>query len=292
MLPIEKRKFGDLVEALDDSDEPWEVSADPCWRDEERLRVVCLRLNKEVGCWVDVSLLRPVEWLAEQEMRGGLMRLELPEMGADGWAEVLAVAPSPRLRQGRGRLVTGTFRHNWGIVYDLLVAGECKPIRVTGSHPFWSVDRGDWIAVAELRMGERLLARNGSTPVVKALALREAVEPVYNIEVEGHHCYRVGQQGLLVHNNSVDEPCASCDPATVLEQVTAATAHNIADSKSAPNCGSGTDYMIYLIQDGERSTKTKVLKVGETTPSTWAGRFRPYRVGAPWMGAKRDVKYK
>jgi hypothetical protein len=29
------------------------------------------------------------------------------------------------------------------------------------------------------------------------------VEPVYNLEVEGDHCYRVGQQGLLVHNASV-----------------------------------------------------------------------------------------
>ncbi len=26
--------------------------------------------------------------------------------------------------------------------------------------------------------------------------------PVYNIEVEGDHCYRVGEQGILVHNAS------------------------------------------------------------------------------------------
>ena len=31
------------------------------------------------------------------------------------------------------------------------------------------------------------------------------VEPVYNIEVEGDHCYRVGEQGLLVHNASAKE---------------------------------------------------------------------------------------
>lgn len=30
-------------------------------------------------------------------------------------------------------------------------------------------------------------------------------EPVYNIEVEGDHCYRVGDQGILVHNQST--PC-------------------------------------------------------------------------------------
>jgi hypothetical protein len=31
---------------------------------------------------------------------------------------------------------------------------------------------------------------------------------VYNIEVEGEHCYRVGQQGLLVHNASAQSDCA------------------------------------------------------------------------------------
>jgi hypothetical protein len=32
--------------------------------------------------------------------------------------------------------------------------------------------------------------------------LRAEPEPVYNIEVDGDHCYRVGRQGLLVHNAS------------------------------------------------------------------------------------------
>jgi hypothetical protein len=49
-----------------------------------------------------------------------------------------------------------------------------------------------------------LLAEDGSTPRVQRLSLRAGSEPVYNIEVDGEHCYRVGQQGLLVHNASVD----------------------------------------------------------------------------------------
>ena len=28
-------------------------------------------------------------------------------------------------------------------------------------------------------------------------------EPVYNIEVEGDHCYRIGALGMLVHNSSI-----------------------------------------------------------------------------------------
>ena len=41
-------------------------------------------------------------------------------------------------------------------------------------------------------------------------ALRWVAEPVHNIEVEGDHCYRVGEQGLLVHNASV--PLFNTDP--------------------------------------------------------------------------------
>jgi hypothetical protein len=39
-----------------------------------------------------------------------------------------------------------------------------------------------------------------STPRVLSVALRAEPEPVYNIEVEGDHCYPVGEQGLLVYN--------------------------------------------------------------------------------------------
>ncbi len=39
-------------------------------------------------------------------------------------------------------------------------------------------------------------------PVVESLTLREQLEAVYTFEVEGDHCYRVGEQGLMVHNAS------------------------------------------------------------------------------------------
>jgi hypothetical protein len=50
---------------------------------------------------------------------------------------------------------------------------------------------------------------------VLALALWERTEPVYNIEVEGDHCSRVGSQGLLVHNMSPGNPNpVRCIPGT------------------------------------------------------------------------------
>ncbi len=34
--------------------------------------------------------------------------------------------------------------------------------------------------------------------------MSDRVEPVYNLEVEGDHCYRVGESGVLVHNTSAN----------------------------------------------------------------------------------------
>ncbi len=52
-----------------------------------------------------------------------------------------------------------------------------------------------------------------------------SVEPVFNLEVEGDHCYRVGEQGLLVHNNSVptagqpaQQPCGCEEVVASLRQ--------------------------------------------------------------------------
>jgi hypothetical protein len=174
------------------------VEGGACWR-------VGLMLEHDDGNGVDVVLLCGEKWLAEHGVRlGARVFLDMPEMGACGQAEVrLLELFAERIWAEPGR-VTGTFRHRWGTVYELRIEGESKPIVVTRGHPFRSADRRAWVPVLGLRMGERLLARDGSTPRVESLALRAEPEPVYNIEVEGDHCYRVGQQGLLVHNASTD----------------------------------------------------------------------------------------
>jgi hypothetical protein len=138
---------------------------------------------------------------------GGDVRLELPEQGVNGWGRVEALEDRPEIATGPGRVVTGWFRHELGVVGDLGIEGEAEPLGVTAGHPFWSSDRHGWVPVGELREGERLRAADGSTPEVESFTPRPEPEPVYNIEVEGDHCYRVGQQGLLVHNAS--SPCGS-----------------------------------------------------------------------------------
>jgi len=103
----------------------------------------------------------------------------------------------------------GTFRHSRGIVYNRDAESEPGPIRVTGTHPFRSADRQDWVAAEDLREGERLQGLGGKTPKVESSTPRAEPQPVFNMEVVADHCYRVGQQGLLVYNASPGQPGAS-----------------------------------------------------------------------------------
>ena len=138
-------------------------------------------------------------------------------MGVVGDADVLAVEPCPEIESGPGRVVTGTFRHAGGQAYDLKLEGEPAPLGVTSTHPFWSVDRQDWIPAEELREGETLQTLTGPTRV-QSFKKRPGLETVYNLEIEGDHCYRVGQTGVLVHNASM-LPSRGIPPRGLIRQV-------------------------------------------------------------------------
>ncbi len=54
---------------------------------------------------------------------------------------------------------------------------------------------------------------NGHTVIVLRLEER-GEEPVFNLEVDADHCYRVGEQGILVHNASfITKDCDPCEDA-------------------------------------------------------------------------------
>ena len=170
--------------------------------------IVWLALSLALASPQSNVLLRSLDWIADYGAHaGGSVFLDMPEMGVEGQAEVLAIEPCAPLEEGEGRLVTGTFKHTSGEVYDLKLESESKPIGVTATHPFWSVDREAWVSAIDLEIGETLKTLVGTT-VVESRSKREEPETVYNIEVEGDHCYRVGESGVLVHNNSADEPCS------------------------------------------------------------------------------------
>ncbi|VTS04844.1 hypothetical protein [Tuwongella immobilis] len=130
-----------------------------------------------------------------------------------------AIEPCPEIATGRGRLVVSRFRHSQGEVYDLRLVGSDGIFGVTVHHPIWSATRGAWVSAAELEPGERLsgipqtadrgIGEGAGVVVEVASLLPRGQEPVYNIEVDGDHCYRVGECGVLVHNASVS--CSPCD---------------------------------------------------------------------------------
>jgi hypothetical protein len=202
-VPIEQVAVGQRVLTLEPADDqPQPVSAEavidpPAWRQ------VTLLLDRGSGDWIDLKLLRPLTWLDARSARlGAALWINLPEIGLEGRTWVQAIDSCPALEQGPGRLVTGTFRHTFGLVHDLQVEGEPKPVVMTGSHPFWSLHRRAWAAASELRPGEPLKGQRGPARVSwLGLVPREA--SVYNLEVDADHCYRIGLQGLLVHNSSI-----------------------------------------------------------------------------------------
>lgn len=169
--------------------------------DPETWRLVRLELTKPDGSLLRVGLLRPEQWLLEQDARiGGRVFLDLNELGAVGWAEVVGVGPCPAVVGDQaGGVVTGTFEHLSGEVLDLQLSGV-EPIGVTASHPFWSSDRHEFVPAGQLRVGERVVGLSG-LHAVESIRPRDGPTPVYNLEVNGEHVYRVASVGVLVHNN-------------------------------------------------------------------------------------------
>jgi hypothetical protein len=155
---------------------------------------------------VDITLMESVEWLCQHgAVEGGKLFLDLPEFRFRGEARVVRIRPCLPLTEGEGRPVTGWFKQAQGNRCQVRLGGHEETIGITWSHPIWSLDRMAWVPAGELRKGERVQGKGGPL-IVESFTKREKEEPVYNIEVDGDHCYRVGECGLLVHNASAGDP--------------------------------------------------------------------------------------
>ncbi len=77
-----------------------------------------------------------------------------------------------------------------------------ETIRCTPFHRFWSVGKG-WVMARALESGDRV-RRVGGTAVVESVA-EGAEQLVYNLDVAGPRNFFVGDQGLLVHDNSLPD---------------------------------------------------------------------------------------
>jgi len=138
--------------------------------------------------------------------------MDLPELGLSDEALLLSVGPAPQItgKRDKARVVTATFHHSSGDVIDLVVdgsKGDRETFGTTSNHPFWSVDRQEYVQAGSLKSGERVLTFSGDTKRVVSKLPRPGPEPVYNLEVHAEHVYFVGQDGVLVHNAyDIDAP--------------------------------------------------------------------------------------
>jgi hypothetical protein len=203
--PIESIEVGQRVLGKNPSSEG--VASDLDEPEESTWRRLKLRMTKPDGRRAEIVLLRSAEWVERQEARaGGTIFLGLLEIGAVGSAEVLEVGPCPPIARGQGSVVTATFRHEPADnLVEVRLKGEEQPIGCTNNHPFWSEDRGKFVAAGQLRPGERLRARLGGPAVVASVTARQRDQWVYNLEVYGQHVYEVTRRGVLVHNTCPDE---------------------------------------------------------------------------------------
>lgn len=197
---IENIRIGDRVAGINPeySTEYRKNAKDP---DQASWYLLKMQMVKSDGKSLYVELLRPQVWIEEEKSKvNGKIFLTLSELGAFGLADILAIEPSPPIHPGNGNVVTGRFIHEQADIIDLYIEGVIAPIGCTPNHPFWSVERNQFIEAEQLQPNERLKISNGDTVRFLRSIPRKEQETVYNIEVHNEHVYEITSSGILVHN--------------------------------------------------------------------------------------------
>ena len=78
-----------------------------------------------------------------------------------------------------------------------------ESIVATGIHRFWKAGSG-WIMARELKPGDSLRTLGGVSTV--SSVEDEPIQPVFNLEIANGQSFFVGNQGALVHDNSLVVP--------------------------------------------------------------------------------------
>jgi RHS repeat-associated protein len=96
------------------------------------------------------------------------------------------------------KTVTGLFNKHTDTVMTITVADGAQ-VTVTQEHPFYVTGEG-WVMSGDLRMGDDLAQRDGSTTQITDITTQPTDTTVYNFTVAGNHNYYVTNAQLLVHN--------------------------------------------------------------------------------------------
>lgn len=170
--------------------------------DQETWRQVDVRLRRMDGAVVEMQLLRPDEWVENLNLSvGSEFKLILSEFEVDGNAVVTSIGPCCEIDEGEGNVVTGRFvTRQVSNLVEVTLENETT-FTGTTTHPVWIPEKQDWVELGDLQEGQRLATLTDSVTVTK-VRRPTRVSDVFNIEVHGHHVYRITDDGVLVHNNS------------------------------------------------------------------------------------------
>jgi hypothetical protein len=81
--------------------------------------------------------------------------------------------------------------------------GETETFEATGDHPWLIAVAGAgkrWAETRELAAGALLLAADGETLLLVSVAATGCTGRTYNLTVDDHHTFLVGEDGVIVHN--------------------------------------------------------------------------------------------
>ena len=170
---------------------------------------------EEVDGTSSMKLALHSDWIKKQNYSiNAIVDLHLPEQGIEGAFRITTIKHILPQKKPvdedpdddyEYKPITGLITHQSGTVFDITFAedkggavGKRDTIGVTAVHPFYSLTAGDWVAVGDLKEGEKVLAKSGAAIVISSRK-REGIETVYNLEVKDWHNFLVGE-GLVVHN--------------------------------------------------------------------------------------------
>jgi RHS repeat-associated protein len=190
-IPIEELRIGQRVEA---------GNADCA---EDHIPDDAVTISLEVASSLreeeadEVELVRSRQWLEQSGLLAGVAYLELGEVGISGWAHVKHIGPPPVEEPGDGCLVVTTMRRTAPEVLALTFEDGTK-VEVTPAHPLYLEGHG-WVEAGELEVGNFLRTDGGALRLLD-VAQGRSMQPVYNLEIEREHTYRVSRARIWAHN--------------------------------------------------------------------------------------------
>ncbi len=157
-VPIESVPIGARVPTKNPN--RFEVDPQP-EPDQANWAKLSITVERSDGGIVDAEIIRPRSWILRNGICAGrMLPLNLPELEVSGLALVTAIDDCPSIADGEGSVVTARFVtrevHVVASVDVLGADGTVETITGTTIHPVWSVDRQEWVPLAELAQGEGL----------------------------------------------------------------------------------------------------------------------------------------